>query len=112
MGFKFARSFSLLSFLFALILPAAYSAQNLTKVVETSGSFSERDAVNYVAQDQGFFRRYGLDLTFVIVRNGPVGMAAPAPGENHLHSRPPTPARLRPPAERTDLVVRPRLTNK
>ena len=52
----------------------------------TSGSFSERDAVNYVAQDQGFFRRYGLELTFVIVRNGPVGMAALASGETQLHS--------------------------
>src|SRR5258706_4969506 len=104
MGFKFARSFSLLSFLFALFSPAAYSAQNLTKVVETSGSFSERDAVNYVAQDQGFFRRYGLDLTFVIVRNGPVGMAALASGETHLHSGSATGAVLGSAAEGMDLV--------
>jgi hypothetical protein len=36
----------------------------------TSGSFSEREAAMYVAQDLGIFRRYGLELTFVTVRNG------------------------------------------
>ena len=50
------------------------AAQPLTKVIMTTGSFSEREAAMYVAQDQGFFRRYGLELTFVQVRSGPVGM--------------------------------------
>ena len=62
-----------------------YAAQPLTKVVMTTGSFSEREAAMYVAQDQGFFRRYGIELTFVQVRNGPVGMAAIASGETQLH---------------------------
>ena len=61
------------------------AAQSLTKVTMTTGSFSEREAAMYVAQDQGFFRRYGLDLTFVQVRNGPIGMAALAGGESQLH---------------------------
>ena len=39
----------------------------------------------YVAQDQGFFRRYGLDLTLVQARNGPVGMAALSSGESFMH---------------------------
>ena len=77
--------------LFTLLLlllgvSTVYAAQPLTKVVMTTGSFSEREAAMYVAQDHGFFRRYGLDLTFVHVRSGPVGMAAVASGESQLHS--------------------------
>src|SRR5207237_6789536 len=52
---------------------------------DLTGSFSEREAAMYVAQDQGFFRRYGLELTFVHVRSGPIGMAALAAGESQLH---------------------------
>ena len=66
-------------------ISSASAAQPLTKVIMTTGSFSEREAAMYVAQDQGFFRRYGLELTFVQVRSGPVGMAAIASGETQLH---------------------------
>jgi NitT/TauT family transport system substrate-binding protein len=89
-----------------------HAAQPLTKVVMTSGSFSERDAVNYVAQDQGFFRRYGLELTFVIVRNGPVGMAALASGETQMHSGSATGAVLGSAAEGMDLVFVAGIINK
>ena len=60
-------------FFYCLVFAAspAFGAQTLTKVIMTSGSFSEREAAMYVAQDQGIFRRYGLELTFVTVRNGP-----------------------------------------
>ena len=88
------------------------AAQPLTKVVMTSGSFSERDAVNYVAQDQGFFRRYGLELTFVVVRNGPVGMAAMASGESQFHSGSATGATLGSAAEGMDLVYVAGIINK
>jgi hypothetical protein len=37
----------------------------------TTGSFSEREGVLYVAQDYGLFRKYGLDLTLVQVRQRP-----------------------------------------
>src|SRR5438132_8135881 len=57
----------------------------LTKVVMTSGSASERDGVVYVAQDQGFFRKYGLNLSFVQVRNGAVAMSALSSGEAQFH---------------------------
>src|SRR4051812_13263104 len=66
-------------------LHRAGAAQPRTKVIMTTGSFSEREAVMFVAQDQGLFRRHGLDLTFVHVRSGPVGMAAIAGGETQLH---------------------------
>ncbi len=61
------------------------AATPLTKVVMTSGSASERDGVVYVAQDQGLFRKYGLDVSFVQVRNGPVAMSALSSGETQFH---------------------------
>jgi ABC-type nitrate/sulfonate/bicarbonate transport system substrate-binding protein len=91
---------------------AAHGAQALTKVVMTSGSFSEREAAMYVAQDLGFFRRYGLDLTFVTVRSGPVGMAAMASGEAQFHSGSATGATLGSAAEGMDLVYVAGIINK
>ena len=66
----------------------------------------------YVAQDQGFFRRYGLELTFVQVRNGPIGMAALAGGESQLHEGSVTGAVLGSAAEGTDLVFVAGMINK
>src|SRR5882724_4936746 len=63
----------------------AQAAAPLTKVVMTSGSASERDGVVYVAQEQGLFRKYGLDVSFVQVRNGPVAMSALSSGETQFH---------------------------
>ena len=89
-----------------------YAAQPLTKVVMTTGSFSEREAAMYVAQDQGFFRRHGIELTFVQVRNGPVGMAAIASGETQLHEGSATGAVLGAAAEGVDLVFVAGMINK
>ena len=96
----------------AVTAKIAQAAQPLTKVVMTTGSFSEREAAMYVAQDQGIFRRYGLDLTFVHVRNGPVGMAALAGGDTQLHEGSATGAVLGSAAEGTDLVFVAGLINK
>jgi NitT/TauT family transport system substrate-binding protein len=62
-----------------------HAAAPLVRVLVTTGSASEREGALYVAQDQGFFRRYGLDLTLVQARNGPVGMAALSSGESFMH---------------------------
>jgi NitT/TauT family transport system substrate-binding protein len=94
----------------AVTMPQA--AQPLTKVIMTTGSFSEREAAMYVAQDQGFFRRYGLELTFVQVRSGPVGMAAIASGETQLHEGSATAAVLGAAAEGVDLVFVAGMINK
>ena len=99
-------------FIFLLAASTVYAAQPLTKVVMTTGSFSEREAAMYVAQDYGFFRRYGLDLTFVHVRSGPVGMAAVASGESQLHSGSATGAVLGAAAEGVDLVFVAGIINK
>jgi ABC-type nitrate/sulfonate/bicarbonate transport system substrate-binding protein len=96
----------------ASVVPSSQAAQPLTKVVMTTGSFSEREAAMYVAQDQGFFRRYGLDLTFVHVRSGPVGMAALAGGDSQLHEGSVTGATLGAAAEGTDLVFVAGMINK
>ena len=108
-----ARKTALLCFFFvSLQLRMASAAQPLAKVNMTTGSFSEREAAMYVAQDQGFMRRYGLDLTFIQVRNGPVGMAALASGETQLHSGSATAAVLGSAAEGIDLVFVAGIINK
>lgn len=94
------------------LAPPALSAQSPTKVIMTTGSFSEREAAMYVAQDYGMFKRYGLDLTFVHVRSGPVGMAAVASGESQLHSGSATGAVLGAAAEGVDLVFVAGIINK
>src|SRR4029434_5371632 len=98
--------FSIPSFvlLVAIAVQPEGAAQPPVKVTMTTGSFSEREAAMFVAQDQGFFRRYGLDLTFVHVSSGPIGMAALASGETQLHEGSVTGAVLGSAAEGTDLV--------
>src|SRR5262249_2004711 len=83
---------------------AAHAATPLTKVIMTSGSASERDGAVYVAQDQGFFKKYGLDLSFVQVRNGPVAMSALSSGETQFHWGSVSGANLGAIAEGADLV--------
>ena len=96
----------LFTLLLFLLLPytSAQAAATPTKVLMTTGSFSEREGALYVAQDYGFFRKYGLDLTLVQVRNGPVGMSALASGESLLHWGSVSAANLGAIAEGADLV--------
>ncbi len=94
----------LLLALFLLAAAPARAAAPLTRVVMTTGSFAEREGVVYVAQDQGFFRKYGVDLSFVQVRSGPVGMSALAAGESQFHWGSVTAANLGAIAEGADIV--------
>ncbi len=80
------------------------AAAPLVKVLATTGSASEREGALYVAQDQGFFRRHGVDLTLVQARNGPVGMAALSSGESFMHWGSVSGANLGAIAEGADLV--------
>ena len=103
---KFTPAGSLL-ILFALLVADAvpvHAAAPLTKVLLTTGSSSEREGALYVAQDLGYFRKYGLDVTLVQVRNGPVGMAALSSGESLLHWGSVSAANLGAIAEGADLV--------
>src|SRR5574341_1778225 len=102
----------LIVLLIGVAAKSAPAAPAPAKVMLTTGSFSEREAVMFVAQDQGFFRRYGLDLTFVHVRSGPIGMAALAAGDSQLHEGSVTGAVLGSAAEGTDLVFVAGMINK
>lgn len=77
------------------------AATPLAKVIMTSGSASERDGVLYVAQDLGLFRKYGVDLSFVQVRNA---MSALSSGETQFHWGSVSGANLGAIAEGADLV--------
>ena len=65
--------------------PTAQAAAPLAKIVVTTASQTEREAALYVAQDQNFFRRHGVDVALVHVRSGLVGTAAVSTGESQLH---------------------------
>lgn len=106
--------FSLLSFF--LFLTGFHSAQAAagppTKVVLTVGAVSEREGVLYVALDQGFFRKHGVDLTLVQVRSGPIGIAALSSGESQLNWGSVSAANLGAIAEGADLVFVASFINK
>lgn len=80
------------------------AATTLTRVLLTTGSVSEREAAIYVAQEQGYFRKYGLDVQFVQARSGPVGMAALSSGESQFHWGSVSGANLGAIAEGADIV--------
>jgi NitT/TauT family transport system substrate-binding protein len=104
MTFRPVQASILLLALLVGICPFAQAAAPFTKVLITTGSSSEREGALYVAQDQGYFRKYGLDVTLVQVRNGPVGMAALSSGESQLHWGSVSAANLGAIAEGADLV--------
>jgi ABC-type nitrate/sulfonate/bicarbonate transport system substrate-binding protein len=108
--------FGFLMLSFVLLLSALHSAQAaagpLTKVVLTVGAVSEREGVLYVAMDQGFFRKHGVDLTLVQVRSGPIGIAALSSGESQLNWGSVSAANLGAIAEGADLVFVASFINK
>lgn len=106
------RSVLLLLFLLAFDRQPSEAATPLAKILMTTGAFSEREGAVFVAQDQGFFRKYGLDVRFVHVRSGPIGMAALASGESQLHVGSVTGATLGAVAEGSDAVFVAGLINK
>jgi NitT/TauT family transport system substrate-binding protein len=97
--------FPLLIFIFfANLATSVHAAAPLTKVLLTTGSVSEREAAVYVAQEQGYFRKYGVDVQFIQARNGPVGMAALSSGESQFHWGSVSGANLGAIAEGADIV--------
>ncbi|MGZ9269203.1 MAG: ABC transporter substrate-binding protein [Candidatus Binatia bacterium] len=100
------RSVGLLILLFIVAAPAniLQAATPLTKVLLTTGSVSEREAAIYVAQEQGYFRKYGIEVQFIQARSGPIGMAALSSGESQFHWGSVSGANLGAIAEGADLV--------
>src|SRR5215204_204725 len=97
--------FTLLAFILLTIsVQSLNAATALTKVLLTTGSVSEREAAVYVAQEHGYFRKYGVDVQFIQARNGPVGMAALSSGESQFHWGSVSGANLGAIAEGADIV--------
>ncbi len=80
--------FRLVVFLLCWVAAArlSHAAPPSGSVVLTFGSFSEREGALFVAEDQGFFRKYGLDVKLVHVRSGPVGLSALSSGESQFYN--------------------------
>jgi NitT/TauT family transport system substrate-binding protein len=112
MRFSFVNSLMLCVVVFIFDYQPADAAAPLTKVVMTTGSLSEREGALYIAQDQGLFRKYGLDVNLVQVRNGPVGMSALSSGESLLHWGSVSGANLGAISEGADLVFAAGFINK
>ncbi|MEK6561557.1 MAG: ABC transporter substrate-binding protein, partial [Candidatus Binatota bacterium] len=72
--------------LFSSVPASSKAASPSNRVVITFGSFSERESALFVAQDQGFFRKYDLDAKLIHVRSGPVALSALSAGESHFYN--------------------------
>ncbi len=55
------------------------------KVVITPASFSEREGILIVAQNQGFFRKRNLDVQLVLMPNAPIAFSALTAGESQFY---------------------------
>ncbi|HEY1266222.1 MAG TPA: ABC transporter substrate-binding protein, partial [Candidatus Binatia bacterium] len=59
-------------------------SQPLTKIRIGYPSISSRQAQLWVAKDEGFFRKYGLDVELIFLRGGQVAVQALASGDPPL----------------------------
>lgn len=91
---------------------AGEGAAGLPRAVFTFGGFNERSGILFVAKDEGFFQKHGLDGQPIFVRSGPVGMAAVAAGESQFHGGSATGASIGAMAAGLDLVFIAGLINK
>src|SRR6476661_2142914 len=55
------------------------------KIVITPASFSEREGLLIVSQNQGFFRKYKLDVELVLMPSAPIAFSALTAGESHFY---------------------------
>ncbi|HWH78759.1 MAG TPA: ABC transporter substrate-binding protein, partial [Candidatus Binatus sp.] len=55
------------------------------KVVITPASFSEREGILIVAQNQGFFRKHNLDVQLVLMPSAPIAFSALSAGESQFY---------------------------
>ena len=72
--------------LFCLLQDQALAAAAaLQKVVITPASFSDREGMLVVAQQQGFFRKYNLDAQVVLMPNAPLALSALTSGDSQFY---------------------------
>ena len=102
---------ALLSFL-CLNPSLSKAAAPLPRVVTAFASFSEKEGAIFVAEDQGFFRKYGLDLKHVYVSSGSIGLSALASGDAQFNTGSPNGSTLGAVAGGLDVVFVAGLVNK
>ncbi|HYA27911.1 MAG TPA: ABC transporter substrate-binding protein, partial [Acidobacteriota bacterium] len=61
------------------------AAAGPAKVVITPASFSEREGILIVAQNQGFFRKHNLDVQLVLMPSAPIAFSALTAGESQFY---------------------------
>ncbi|MGE5307319.1 MAG: ABC transporter substrate-binding protein [Alphaproteobacteria bacterium] len=88
------------------------AATPFPKVVTAFASFSEKEGAIFVAEDQGFFRKYGLDVKHVYVSSGSVALSALASGDAQFYTGSPTGATLGAVVGGLDVVFVAGLVNK
>jgi len=72
--------------LFCLLQDQALAAAAaLQKVVITPASFSDREGMLVVAQQQGFFRKYNLVAQVVLMPNAPLALSALTSGDSQFY---------------------------
>lgn len=97
------------------VLPNASSLQAaapLPRVVTAFASFSEKEGAIFVAEDQGYFRKHGLDVKHVFVSSGSIALSALASGDAQFYTGSPTGATLGAVAAGLDAVFVAGLINK
>ncbi|MGH7874577.1 MAG: ABC transporter substrate-binding protein [Candidatus Binatia bacterium] len=83
-----------------------------TKIVISFAILSEREAALFVARDQGFFRKQGLDVELVYVSSAPVALASLAHGDSQMNTGSPSGPILGAMAGGLDVVFIAGLVNK
>ncbi len=68
------------------LAPAAQAAAARPRIVISFAILSEREAALFVARDQGFFRKHGVDVDLVYVSSGPVAIASLTHGDSQLNT--------------------------
>ena len=64
------------------VLPASVPP---AKIVITPASFSEREGLLIVTQNQGYFRKRNLDVQLVLMPSAPIAFSALTAGESHFY---------------------------
>ena len=83
---KLSVCFISLGLFYSLSINTAFSAAPPTKVVISYAVLSEREGALFVARDQGFFRKQGLDVDLVYVSSAPVALASIAHGDSQINT--------------------------
>ena len=90
----------------------SHAAAALPKIVISFAILSEREAALFVARDQGFFRKHGVDVELVYVSSAPVAIASLTHGDSQLNTGSPSGPILGAMAGGLDIVFIAGLVNK